>query len=808
MIKTSLKADLHVHSKYSVRPSEWILQKLGCAESYTEPVKLYKRAVEKGMDLVTITDHNTIAGSLEIAHLDNTFISEEITTYFPSDRCKVHVLAWDINEMHHENITRCRENIYELVNYLNSQAITHALAHPTFSLNDRLTFDRFEQLLLLFSVFEMNGTRDNYQNNALKNILERLNKEIIDELCNKHNMEVVGREPWKKGIIGGSDDHSSLNIARTYTEVSGVKDITGFLKNVKSGYSVPRSCASTPKTFARNLYSIAYQFYNSKFNIDKYSNDELLLRFAEKTLTNSNGNESVYKKLRGYIGYQRPDYLYRPGDESFKDLLLKEAREIIKHDNGMMKVVKTGEGSDEETDDLWFNFVNRISEKLLKRSANSMLKNISGANLFDIFSTIGSAGSLYTMVAPYFISYGVFTKDRKFCHDYMKHIKIDDQRYNNNGCKIAHFTDTFDEINDVARTLRMQVEVAKNHGKDLTMITCGPESGKEGVVTFNPIGEFELPGYPEIRLYYPPILTMLDYCYQQKFTHIHNATPGPMGLAAMLISKILKIPHYSTYHTAFPQYAHKLTDDPAIGELMWKYVVWFYNQTDVVLVPSRATGNELSEKGIKKDKIKFYTRGIDTKIFHPEKRNGFFKKHYQLNDDAFKLIYVGRISKEKNLGLLSSIFKALIKKEESYHLVIVGDGPYLNEMKKDLTGYPVTFTGYLKGEALSQAYASSDLFVFPSETDTFGNAVLEAQASGLPVFITETGGPKENIIPNETGIVMNTRDIEKIISDIQKIKMDDKRREIMRRKARAYVENRTFESAYLENWEYYKAAIQ
>ena len=114
----------------------------------------------------------------------------------------------------------------------------------------------------------------------------------------------------------------------------------------------------------------------------------------------------------------------------------------------------------------------------------------------------------------------------------------------------------------------------------------------------------------------------------------------------------------------------------------------------------------------------------------------------------------------------------------------------------------------ISGEALSQAYASSDLFVFPSETDTFGNAVLEAQASGLPVFITETGGPKENIIPNETGIVMNTRDIEKIISDIQKIKMDDKRREIMRIKARAYVENRTFESAYLENWEYYKAAIQ
>ncbi|MGD9157932.1 MAG: glycosyltransferase [Desulfobacteraceae bacterium] len=803
-----LKADLHVHSKYSVRPSEWILQKLGCAESYTEPAELYKRAVEKGMDLVTISDHNTIDGSLEIAHLDNTFISEEITAYFPEDRCKVHILAWDINERHHEDISRCRENIFELVDYLNGQSITHALAHPTFSLNDRLTFERFEQLLLIFTVFEMNGTRDDYQNTALKIILERLNSKRIDELSNKYNIKPNGPEPWKKGIIGGSDDHSSLNIARTYTEVRGASDIDSFLNEVRSGNSIPKSCASTPKTFARNLYSIAYQFYKSKFDLERYSNDEMLLRFAEKTLTNNSGNESIYKKLRGYIGYQRPDYLYKSKGESFKDMILSEAREVIKKNQGMMNAVKNGEGNDDEIDRLWFDFVNGISEKLLKRSANSILENISGANLFDIFSTIGSAGSLYTMLAPYFLSYGIFTKDRKFCRDYLRHVKIEEKHSANCECKIAHFTDTFNEINGVARTLRMQVEVAKNHGKNLTMITCGTETGKESVVTFDPIGEFELPEYPEIKLYYPPILNMLDYCYEQNFTHIHSATPGPMGLAAMLISKILKIPHYSTYHTAFPQYAYKLTEDPAIGELMWKYIVWFYNQTDMVLVPSNSTGDELAEKGIVKDKIKFYPRGIDTKRFHPQKRNGFYQKNYQINDNTFKLIYVGRISREKNLGILTSVYKELIKKGGNYHLIFVGEGPFLDELKKDLMGYPVTFTGYLKGEDLSQAYASSDMFIFPSETDTFGNAVLEAQASGLPVFVTDIGGPKENMVPGETGFVFNTRDMENIVSEILRVSRDQKLMKIMRMNARAYVENRTFESAYLDNWELYKTPVQ
>ncbi len=808
MENKSLKADLHVHSKYSVRPSEWVLQKLGCAESYTEPTELYRRAVERGMDLVTISDHNTIAGSLEIAHLDNTFISEEITTYFPEDRCKVHVLAWDINERHHENISRCRENIFELVEYLNNESITHALAHPTFSLNDRLTFERFEQLLLLFSVFEMNGTRDDYQNNSLRIILERLNKKRIEELSNKHDLEPNGSEPWNKGIIGGSDDHSSLNIARTYTEVNGVSDISGFLGAVKSGLSIPRSCASTPKTFARNLYSIAYQFYKSKFDLDKYTNDELLLRFTEKILTNNSGNESIYKKLRGYIGYQRPDYLYKSKDESFKDMILSEAREVISKNQGMMKIVKNGDSNDDELDSLWFDFVNGISEKLLRRSANSILENVSGANLFDIFSTIGSAGSLYTMLAPYFLSYGVFTKDRKFCLDYMRHIKINNEHSQVGDCNIAHFTDTFNEINGVARTLRMQVDVAKRHGKNLTMITCGPESGKESVVTFHPIGEFELPEYPEIKLYYPPLLKMLDYCYQQKFTHIHSATPGPMGLAAMLTSKILKIPHYSTYHTAFPQYALQLTDDPGIGDLMWKYVVWFYNQTDMVLVPSKSAGHELEENGVKREKIEFYHRGIDIKKFHPAKRNGFFKKNYQLNDDIFKIIYVGRISKEKNLGLLASVFKKLVEREGNYHLVVVGDGPFRDEIRTDLAGYPVTFTGYLQGNDLSQAYASGDLFIFPSETDTFGNAVLEAQASGLPVFVTDVGGPKENMLPGETGIVFHAGDIEKTVSDIEAICTDHNRMKNMRRNARAYVENRSFESAYLDNWKYYMEAAQ
>ena len=168
-----MRVDLHVHSKYSKRPAEWILQKLGCPESFTEPLKVYKIAKEKGMSLVTITDHNTIVGCLEIAHLPDVFIGEEVTTYFPQDRCKAHVLVYDINEGIHEEIQKVRESIFDLVSYLHANRIVHALAHPLFAVNDRLTIEHFEQFLLLFRNFELNGARHDDQNRHLQYILSR-----------------------------------------------------------------------------------------------------------------------------------------------------------------------------------------------------------------------------------------------------------------------------------------------------------------------------------------------------------------------------------------------------------------------------------------------------------------------------------------------------------------------------------------------------------------------------------------------------------------------------------------------------------
>jgi len=800
------KIDLHVHSKFSTRPSEWILRKIGCSESYTEPMDIYRLARSRGMGPVTITDHNTLAGSLEIAHLEDTFVSEEITTYFPEDRCKIHVLAHEVTESQHEDISRIRENVFDLVSYLNTQGIFHAVAHPLYSINDKLSVEHVEQILLLFKVFELNGSRDDFQNQTVTEIVNRLTRRDIFFLADKHGILPSGTDPWKKPLIAGSDDHSSLNIATSWTEVEGAVTVKEFLAGIGEGKARVSGGDASPKSLGHNLYSIAYQFYRDKLKLDRYVSRELLLRFADHALTPPLEEESgLVNRLKTTLTSHMPrGFFSKSLPDTLSGMLTREAREILTDNDGMARILKARPANPRDAEGAWYDFVVGLSDKVSRQFADTIMNSLSGADLFHLFNTMGSAGSLYTMLAPYFVAYTVFTKDRRFCS--MCREKLGEAREAPaRRLKLAHFTDTFYEVNGVAKTLQMHVKMALKNHKQQTILTCSPEPDSRGVVNFDPIGTFDLPEYPDLKLYYPPLLTMLQHCYEEGYTHVHSATPGPIGIAALVIARILKRPVCSTYHTALPEYVAQLTEDPAMEDLMWRYVIWYYKQMDLVYVPSRATGEELVQKGIPREKIRFYPRGIDNRRFHPSKRNGFFKKRYKLEDFVFKLLYVGRVSKEKNVELLEDVLRRLNEVRKGVHLVIVGEGPYDQEMRKRMSHLPVTFTGFLGGEDLAQAYASSDVFVFPSTTDTFGNVVLEAQASGVPVVVTDEGGPKENLIPGETGFVVPARDVDAFTHSLLELADNPALLESMREKARKYTENRSFEDSYIELWNSHKS---
>jgi glycosyltransferase involved in cell wall biosynthesis len=276
-----------------------------------------------------------------------------------------------------------------------------------------------------------------------------------------------------------------------------------------------------------------------------------------------------------------------------------------------------------------------------------------------------------------------------------------------------------------------------------------------------------------------------------------------MGLAGLFIARLLDLPIDGTYHTSLPQYAQCLTEDSTIEELMWRYILWFYNQMGTIYSPSASTAAELSERGLNSEKICTFPRGVDLYRFNPAKRNGYLESHFNA-PSGLKLLYVGRVSKEKNLQMLVRSFITISESKPDVHLVVVGDGPYLEEMRESLADYSCIFTGYLDGEDLAAVYACSDLFVFPSTTDTFGNVVLEAQASGIPVIVTDAGGPQENMLDGKTGLVVKADDEEDFTRAVLSLLDDPITRRRMSQEARAYIESRSFERAFNATWNIYQ----
>ena len=799
-----MKIDLHVHSKYSTRPSQWVLQKLNCPESYTEPVRIYEDARRKGMGLVTITDHNRIEGALSIAHLPGTFISEEVTSYFPEDRCKVHVLVFDINEAVHQDIQKIRENVYDLVGYLRRENLHHAVAHPLFGVNDRITVPNFEKLLLLFRNFEINGARDAWQNDCLRQIIPSLGEEDIWRLADAHGIDPGYAQPWRKNLIGGSDDHGALYIASTHTQVEGATNLSEFLDGLENGAARALGASSTPRTMARTLYSIAYQYYKHRFGIDRFLDKDVTLRVIDRFLEPGDQTQvGLAFKLRTRIARGLSRHKRPAANTPLKDLIRQETESLIHSDPALLEFAKAGVLNGENLENGWFSFVNRATNRIMSHCARTLLDHVSGANVFDIFSTIGSAGALYTMLAPYFMAYSIFTKDRQFSTEARDAVL--GRREDGDTLRVAHFTDTFHEINGVSGTLRQQAELAIRTGKGLTIVTCdhGQRVFEPGVQNFRPIGVYQLDEYPEQKLFYPPLLEMLHFVYAGRYTRIHSATPGPIGLAALCISRTLRLPIYGTYHTALPQYVQILTGDEAMEELTWKFIIWYYNQMDMVYIPSLETGRELVEKGLDPAKLRLFPRGVDTKRFDPDKRDPELAARHGLGD-GIRLLYAGRVSREKNLHLLARAFRRLAAARDDVSLTIVGDGPYLDELRAELAGTPTLFTGYREGDELAALFATCDLFVFPSATDTFGNVVLEAQASGLPIIVTNQGGPMENILPGETGVVVAAGDADALHAAMAGLVADPELLRAMGRAGRAYAANRTIERAFEDYWAMYR----
>lgn len=372
--------------------------------------------------------------------------------------------------------------------------------------------------------------------------------------------------------------------------------------------------------------------------------------------------------------------------------------------------------------------------------------------------------------------------------------------------RVAILTDNdFAKVNGVTTTLKAVLHHAPADLEPHVYTFAGEAADLPGYTAFAARG-MPIPFYGEMRMYAPPVTALTTRLRDGQTAAIHLTTPGPSGLAARRLADRLGVPLIGSYHTELGEYTARLSGSRQLGAWMQAYMRWLYGACERVLVPSEATRAGLVERGWRADRLLVWPRGVDEAAFSPARRSAALRRSWQVSDDRPALLYAGRLSHEKGLGLLCGLSELLDAHRITHRLVLAGDGPMAGDLRRRLPD--AVFTGTVGHGAMGEIMASADLFLFPSETDTAGNVVLEAQACGVPVLVTDRGGPHENIRDGETGFVCGAGSERDFCWRVAQLLADPEKRRAMGCSARAFASARTWPEALRPLFALYRESLQ
>jgi glycosyltransferase involved in cell wall biosynthesis len=777
------KIDMHVHSKYSGRPSDWFLQKFGTNESYTEPEKLFEMTMKAGMDFTVITDHNQIEASeiLKAKYPDRIITGCEYTVYFPEDGCKVHILTYDINRTQFDELNILRNDIYQFRNYIKNNNIAYSVAHATYSVNGKISLEHLERLILLFDVFEgINGSRNKLGNDLWMEVLKSLTPEMIDELVKKHGIEPMSDDPWIKGMTGGSDDHAALFIGSTYTETDAA-NTAEFIARLKDKKTVAGGRQNDYRSFAFTLYKILFDFSKSK---------------SELTNTMMNKISSII------FGEEKFDITGWIMKKKFKRIKKKDKDNFLAHLSDLIDELQKKQNiTIDEKFKLIFDVITDISDTIIKNFVKSTKKRIGKQDFVGVMQNISG------IIPGIFLSLPFFTT---LTHMFLSKPLIEQLRVRfslnrDKKKRILWFTDTINDLNGVSVTLKKIGHYCVNTGRDLKIISAlQPEEINDELppnfINLPILYDFDLPNYETLKIKIPSLLKSVEMLYTYEPDEIYISSPGPIGLFGFLFSKLINAKTTGIYHTDFAEQAAKITGHVILSDFIEAGTKWFYGLFDRIAVPTMEYINILEKRGFDRSKMSVFKRGIDDDfLFISEKE--MLKK---IDDRDFTLIYAGRISEDKNIDFMIKAFKHLKKEYGFLKFKIAGDGPYLKHLK-DKTGKidGLSFLGRVKRKHLVSEYLDSDLLLFPSNTDTFGMVVLEAQACGLPAIVSNIGGPQDIVINDKTGNVISADNLDGWIDKIReyidmKFNDADRLKKIKKNSRNNIVSNYNWENIMIE----------
>jgi glycosyltransferase involved in cell wall biosynthesis/predicted metal-dependent phosphoesterase TrpH len=721
---------------------------MGLPECATPPEEVYELAKRRGMDFVTITDHDTIDGCLAIADRPDVFVSEELTAWFAGEPQAVHVLCYGIDPDDHEHLQEHAADVEECAAYLHEREIACALAHPYFAVAAPLGPRHRRRLAELFPVWEVrNGSR-------------------APEL----NMPAaVYIETHGGSGVGGSDDHAGVDVGRTWTQTPAASTPEEFLAHIRGGDAFANGAQGSAAKWAHSALALATRALlrdaASRSDAASHLDPAAVLRLAERIVSD---------------GVERSAGL----SESFNP---EAGRALL---CGWLKSVGVGDGPEAlvelmRAEDFSHSELYRRARRRHERELQRAVTAVSEAA--DAGAGYGEAAQALldacVPVIPYVPAVALLGRERA------KLAARDGEPR-----RVALIVDASGSMHGVAHTMERIREHAVP-GFEVDVIGTDPRVDRR----LPAVAEVDIPFYPGLRVGVPSIPELAETLGSGGYDLVHLASPGPAGVAALGIARIAGMPLIGSYHTELAAYAGLRSGDAKLETWTRAAMALFYRQCSVVLSPSASADHSLRGLGIDDDRVARWARGVDLDLYAPARRD----------PDAFpgeiKVLYAGRLTKEKGVDLLAESFLRARERDPRLHLLLAGGGPEEDALRARV-GEHATFLGWLGREELARAYASADVFLFCSQTDTYGQVILEAQASGLPVVAVAEGGPLSLISDRHTGWLCPP-DADSVASGVAQLAASSFLRARLAQAARTAIRDHTWEAAMAQLGAGYERAL-
>jgi glycosyltransferase involved in cell wall biosynthesis/predicted metal-dependent phosphoesterase TrpH len=686
------RADMHVHSTASQLSKLGIQRSLALPECATEPEEVYELAKRRGMDFVTITDHDQISGAQSIAHHPDVFVSEELTVWFRNEPQAVHVLCYGITEEDHAWLQAHNDSVEECAEYLHDREITCALAHPFFYVEAPLTARHRRRLAQLFPIWETrNGSR-----------AKELNLPAF-----------VYIETHGGTAIGGTDDHAGVDIGRTFTETPPAATPAEFLAHIRAGRAATHGDQGSAAKWTHAAMALAIRSLG-EHETSRRIDPAALLEITERVMREGNVRSG---EQTAQVGPQDALALLRCWLDTM-DLQIDERT--------LLRRLQDGELSHHDL----ARRARRIHERELGRVVTETVARLGDGRTPDLMKTATQLFDACLPVIPYSAAAAFLGREK---HKLARH---DGDRP-----RVALIADGLSATHGVSHAVQ-QIRERGVPGFDVEVI--GTDAGVDRRLSV--VAELDVPFYRGMTLGVPTVPSLVDAIAEGRYDLVHVVAPGPAGVSAWLLARLLELPLVGSYHTELGQYAG-MRSGQAHVELLANYALGrFYGACNAVLSPSEATDARIAALGVDPQLIGRWDRGVDLARFSPALRDP------DLLDGEVKVLYVGRLTEEKGVDLLADAFLAARARDPRLHLNLVGGGPEEGALRERL-GEAASFHGWQYGAALPRYYAAADVFLFASQTDTYGQVLGEAQASGVPVVAVGVGGPASLIESGETGLL-------------------------------------------------------